>query len=102
MHTPLSRRGLASSFLLRDRAPREANMCDEGSTEEDARRLKVVQKMLRDFEKRWKFPQRGCGAGCVAWLWRAVCCCMCGGETDEERLERIVRAKVRKYAGGTF
>ena len=71
-------------------------MCDEGSTEEDARRLKVVQKMLRDFEKRWKFPQRGCGAGCVAWLRRAVCCCMCGGETDEERLERIVRAKVRR------
>ena len=65
-----------------------------GSSEEDARRLTVVRKMLRDFEKRWKFTQRGCGSGCAAWLRRAVCGCMCGGETDEERLERIVRAKV--------
>ena len=80
----------------------EANVRIAGSTGEDARRLNVVRKMLRDFEKRWKFTQRRCGAGFVAWLRRAACFCMCGGETDEERLERIVRAKVRKYAGGAF
>ena len=76
----------------------------EGSTEEDARRLKAVRKMLADFEKRWKFAQRGCDAGCAAWLQRAVCSCMCGGETDEERLERIVRAKVLRSmrSGGSL
>ena len=88
-------RSSSFSHLFRDHgAPREANVWIEGSSEEDARRLTVVRKMLRDFEKRWKFTQRGCGAGCAAWLRRAVCGCMCGGETDEERLERIVRAKV--------
>ena len=90
-------RSSSFSHLFRDHAaPREANVRVMGSSEEDARRLTVVRKMLRDFEKRWKFTQRGCGAGCAAWLRRAVCGCMCGGETDEERLERIVRAKVRR------
>ena len=90
-HRP--RRGLLSSSAI---ATREANASGAGSTEEDARQLKVVKKLLRDFEKRWKFTQRGCGAGGIAWLWRAACSCTCGGETDEERLERIVRAKVRR------
>ena len=29
-------------------------------------------------------------------LQRATCHCMCGGEADDERLERIVRAKVQQ------
>ena len=66
------------------------------SSEDDTRRLAVVRELLRDFEKRWQFTPSGCGAGGFDRLRRAARSCMCGGETDEERLERIVRAKVRR------
>ena len=42
----------------------------------------MIAHMKRQFEKRWGLTARGC--------------CPCGSETSEERLERIVRRKVRK------
>lgn len=58
---------------------------------ENQRRLEVVRKMLADFNRRWQFTPTGC-----CGLTRAVRRCTYGDETDEERLERIVRAKVRR------
>ena len=49
---------------------------------EDKRRHEMVVKMKYDFEKRWGLTARGC--------------CQRAGETSGERLERIVRRKVRK------
>ena len=60
-------------------------------SEEAQRRLEVVRKILADFDRRWQFMPTGC-----CGLARAARRCMHGGETDEERLERIVRTKVRR------
>ena len=47
--------------------------------------------MLADFDRHWQFMPTGC-----CGLARAARRCTHGGETDDERLERIVRAKVRR------
>ena len=48
----------------------------------------MIAQMKRHFEKRWGLVARGC--------------CPRGSETSEERLERIVRRKVRKDVKQAF
>jgi hypothetical protein len=56
-----------------------------GATVEDTRRVTIVTKIMKDFSDKWGFTQPG-------WQW----CSCSGGETPEERIERLVRATVRR------
>ena len=52
------------------------------------RRHKMIAQMKHAFERRWGLAARGC--------------CSRGSEMSEERLERIVRRKVRKDVKQAF
>ena len=75
----------ACAYLEKQRAP---------NAMAEHRQLKTVRHLLAKFERRWGFkPLIRAGGGILA-LW---CACTCGTEGGEnERLESLVRAKVRR------
>ena len=64
-----------------------------GNDKEAHRHLETVRELLGQFERRWGFTRQSCAGGGLTALWRA---CTRGAESEEERLERLVRAKVQR------
>ena len=80
----------AAVTFLTERVHQAESLSDE-ELAQARHRLKVVSNLERDFKKRW-------GMAAPTGLLARYCCCSKLGvdETTEERLERIVRAKVRR------
>jgi hypothetical protein len=78
----------------------EAEARQFGSTAEREHRVKMVRKLLTSFERRWGFtPHWRTRRSPLAALFACLKACACSGESEDERLERLVRAKVTKQIG---